>query len=207
MFMKMLVALIFLVISPIVHAQVVQEINPKWTLGVNMTQTAAFVASKYIIKWHVTFIPIHIDGSYVFNNKWGLGFGLVYRYENYHFKNPINTPALHKLWTNYHELFLLAGPRYSFFGEGNRGLYASLKAGPGAAFSKGGYAVTIVAQPEIGYSFVFGNAVAFHLDLAAGILLNIPIVENPKLGFKLSPIGWLVHRTVPIMRVGLGIAF
>ena len=84
---------------------------------------------------------------------------------------------------------------------------SALKAGPGVAFSPGGYAITILAQPEIGYSFIFGEDSAFHLDLAGGLLFNMPIAESPKLGFELSTIGWLVHRTIPIIRVGLGVAF
>jgi len=207
--MKKLLALIFYVVltlTPSVYADDTGE-APKWTLGINVTETPAFIAGKYIVDWPVTFIPIHIDGSYAFNNEWGLGFGLVYRYENYYDENLINKTSLKELWTNYHELFLLAGPRYSFFGEGNRGLYAAIKVGPGIGFSSGGYAITIVTQPELGYSFIFGKNLAFNLDLAAGLLLNMPIAENPKLGFKLNSIGWLVHRTIPIIRVGLGLAF
>lgn len=190
-----------------IQAEDLKPEPPKWTLAINLSETISFVAASKIVKWPVTFIPIHLDGSYAFNNNWALGFGLVYRYENYYGANPINKNSLTKLWTNYHELFLLAGPRYSFFGEQNRGLYAALKAGLGGGLSAGGYALTIISQPEIGYSFIFGKNLAFHLDLALGLLLNMPLAENPELGFKLTPIGWLVHRTTPIMRVGLGIAF
>ncbi len=178
-----------------------------WTIGINIAETAAFVTATQIVDWPVTFIPVHIDASYMFSKRWGMAFGLVYRYENYHDKNPVNKDSLHSLWTNYHEIFLLAGPRYSFFNAGNEGLYASVKAGPGGGFSSGGYAITALFQPEIGYGFIFGERPALHLDVGLGLLLNFPVAENPKLGFKLTPIGWLVHRTIPIIKFDLGIAF
>ena len=208
--MKTLPCLLFFFLSNALSATPTDAVDgelKRWAIGINVTETIGFVAGKYIIDWPVTLIPIHVDGNYCFNETWGLGFGAVYRYENYYDKNPINKGRLTDLWTNYHEIFLMAGPRYSFFGQGNRGLYAALKIGLGGGFSAGGYAITAVGQPEIGYSFLFGETLAFHLDLAAGLLLNMPISEKPSLGFSLSPVGWLVHRTTPIIRVGLGIAF
>ncbi|HXW52526.1 MAG TPA: hypothetical protein VEL47_00345 [Myxococcota bacterium] len=207
--MKRLVAFLifFLPQSLSLRAESAGDEPMRWAVGFNVTETAGFVIGKYVVDWPVTFIPIHLDGSYSFNEHWGLGFGLVYRYENYHDKNPLNKSAIRALWTNYHEFFLLAGPKYSFFGEHNRGLYGALKAGPGFAFSPGGYALSVVAQPELGYSFLFGEDLAFQLDLAAGLLLNLPVMEDPRLGFSLFPIGWLVHRTVPILRLGIGLAF
>lgn len=193
----------------LVHAEQESSISPRFTIGINVTETPAFLIARSILNWPVTFIPIHLDGSYAVNEYWGVALGLVYRYEDYGrpIKSPFGQGTVVELWTNYHEVFLMAGPRYSFFGQGNRGFYTAFKAGLGGALSSGGFAVTAVGQPEIGYSFIFGTDTSFHLDLAAGVLLNMPIFERPNLGFELSPIGWLVHRTVPIIRVGLGIAF
>ncbi len=138
-----------------------------------------------------------------------MALGAVYRYGNYgkEIKNKFGEGKLSELWTNYHELFLMAGPRYSFFSTNNQGLYAAFKAGLAGALSSGGYALTAVMQPEIGYGLVFGQNTAFFLDFAVGTLFNLPLIERPNLGFKLSEIGWLVHRTVPIIRVGVGMAF
>ncbi len=187
------------------------EIAPqqKWTISANLAVTAAFLVGKSILDWPITFIPVHLDGSYSFNKNWALAFGAVYRYENYgkEIKNEFGKGKLSELWTNYHELFLMAGPRYSFFSTSNQGLYAAFKAGLGGAVSSGGYAFSAVMQPEIGYALVFGEETAFFLDFALGTLLNLPLIERPRLGYDLSGIGWLVHRTIPIIRVGIGIAF
>lgn len=183
--------------------------DKKWALSINTTQTAAFYIAKKVIKWNYTIFPLHLDGSYYLDDRWGLSLGLVYRYENYgkELKRPFGKTSPTELWTNYHELFALIGPRFSFLATGLRGPYAAIKAGPGFALSPGGYALTLVSQPELGYSFIFGHNMAFHLDLALGLMINIPLIEAPWMGYNYNALGWLVHRTTPIIRVGLGVAF
>lgn len=188
--------------------------RPRTMLSLNILETSAFLLGKAVINTPITYVPIHLDGSYAFFDSFSLAFGAVYRFEDY---SPVKSMMpetlsdkqkdIFKLWTNYHELFLMAGIQYNFFNQGNRGLYAAIKVGPGAAIGEGGYAISAVAQSEIGYSFLYGKKVPFFLDFAAGILINIPIVEQPEIGYNLSPLGWIVHRTIPIFRIGIGVAF
>ncbi len=208
-FIRFLAISSFLFFSGAILAEHQTQPLPKWTLSANISETAAFLIGKKILDWPITFIPVHLDGSYSFTDNWGLAFGVVYRYENYgkEIKNKFGEGKLSELWTNYHELFLMAGPRYSFFATANQGLFAAFKAGLGGALSSGGYAVSAVMQPEIGYSLLFGGRTAFFMDFAAGLLLNLPLLERPRLGFDTSAIGWLVHRTIPVLRVGIGMAF
>lgn len=180
------------------------------SIGINIGEFAAFEVAKKIVGWNYDLYPLHLDANHIINDKWGVSFGGVYRYESYQKDLSgvvFGKGSLKELWTNYHEVFLMAGPRYSFSSSGLEGFYGAFKSGFSGGLSPAGFNVNFISQPEIGYSLLFGETIAFNLDLAGGVLLNMPLVEKPKFGFNTSLIGWLVHRTIPIIRMGVGIAF
>jgi hypothetical protein len=190
--------------------------SPTFSFTYNILQTAAFLASnKIFIKPDLTYIPLHVDAQLKLHDRVGVSFGLVYRYENYHDKGPLyseNSGRVRskKIWTNYHEIFLLAGPRFSLSHTGLEGFYFSLKAGLGTAFSPIYWNLSIVAQPEFGYNFVFNNP-GFNLNLGLGLLANLPVYENitfvvpwRQKSTRLPPLGVIVHQVIPVLNIGLG---
>lgn len=193
--------------------------EPKFSATWNVLETVGFIAAnKIFIKGvDLTYVPLHFDADILLKDWISLSLGLVYRYENYHqtkslFKEDGKLRAS-RIWTNYHELFLIAGPRFSPFKTSLRGLYVSLRAGLGTAFSPNYFNLSALLQPEIGYSFMFGNP-GFTLTLGAGVLLNLPFYETIEFAvpwnkgyLPMSPLGVIVHQAIPIVNLGVGFHF
>ncbi len=195
--------------------------EPRYAVTFNPLETAAFFAvNKLAIAKNepdLIYWPFHFDGQMRVSDKMGVSFGLIYRYENYQDKGPLYSDSGNvrpkKIWTNYHELFLLAGPRFSFATTGLTGFYFAMKGGVGTAISSEYFALSLAAQPEIGYAFSFGNP-GFRLELGLGVLANMPFYETVDFAvpwkatrLKLSAIGILVHQAIPILNVGVGVSW
>jgi len=181
--------------------------NPSYFIGWNVVETANFVAANAIVAGdQLIFLPFHIDAAIPLANSvpnLSLGLGLVYRYEHYFDRGPED------IWYKQHEFFVLAGPRYSF-GEGPLGgFYLEGRIGPGYTTSPAYRAVTLLIQPEIGYAWTFGSP-GFYLGIGTGVLLNFPLWQSQEvLSFsgdnRLNLTGWLVHQTIPILNLTLGV--
>lgn len=195
-----------------------EDKSPRGALTYNAFETLAFVAANKLFLHkefpYLTYIPIHLDGQIKFTERVGLSFGLVYRYEDYQETGPLRSPSGRirptVIWTNYHEIFLLAGPRFSPLRTGLDGFYVALKAGLGGAFSVEYFALSFLIEPEVGYAFSFGNP-GFALNLGAGLLGNIPFYETKQFAvpwasrrMKLGGVGIIVHHAIPIINVGIG---
>lgn len=215
--LKQSLLLFFLMFSPRIMAEEVVK-QAQWAITYNALETAAFVAINKIfvarVEPKLIYLPFHFDGQARINDSLGLSFGLVYRYESYQDDGPLYSESgklrAKKVWTGYHEIFLLAGPRFSLQDTGLQGFYVSMKGGVGFAFSPVYFNASFLVQPEIGYAFVFDNP-GFHLDLGLGILGNVPLVESKDFAVpwvakrdKYTVIGTLVHQAIPIVNVGLG---
>jgi hypothetical protein len=161
------------------------------------------------------YLPFHFDGAMYLSDSMGISFGLIYRYENYQDKGPLYSDSgkarAKKIWTNYHEIFLLAGPRFSFQKTGLDGFYFAMKGGVCGAISSEYFALSLLAQPEIGYAFSFGQP-GFRLDLGLGVLANMPFYETVDFAVPWkanrqihNAIGVIVHQAIPILNVGVGV--
>lgn len=191
--------------------------NPVFAFSFNALETTAFVLSNALFvnkkEPKLGFWPFHFDAHTKINNKIGLSFGLVYRFEDYQDEGPLysdsNELRAKKVWTKYHEIFLIAGPRWSPMATGLKGLYVSTKAGIGTAFSPVYHSWSVLLQPEVGYAFSFGVP-GFYLTLGLGALLNLPFYENLdfavpwKAKRRFNALGVIVHQIIPILNVGLG---
>jgi hypothetical protein len=166
--------------------------SPRVVVGVNAAQMAWNIVAGTAIG--VTWIPVPIEASVRLTDRWGLTFGLHYRYEDYWEGSG--------LWNDYHEVFIMGGPRVSISNRGLRGWFASAQIGIGYAHDPSPYTcVSIVLQPELGYSWVFGRP-GLHLAIGAGLLVNIAAHESP--GLELTAIGWIAHRFIPLFDLKLG---
>lgn len=143
----------------------------------------------------VGYLPIHLDVNYLISNSWQINLGLVFRYDWGSFIGP--------------EFIGMVGARYSFSGSGLFGSFVSLKAGPGyvtgtdnTGLTSGTYSsFEFCVQPEAGYSFPLGSN--GYVTLGGGVLF---IAATPQSG-GWSTLGVIVHQVVPIVDVGLGLAF
>ncbi len=126
----------------------------------------------------------------------------VYRYENY------LKQARTAIWSEQHEIFALAGPRYSFGASALSGLFLEGRVGPGYTTSPAYNAVTFLVEPSVGYSWAF-NAPGLYMALGAGVLINFPLWQSKEVlnfgGKDLSLIGWLVHQTIPTLNLTIGL--
>ena len=178
------------VLSPQARAE---EPAPRLSVGLNLAQMAWNSVAGAAIG--VTWVPIPIEASVRLNDRFALSAGVHYRYEDYWEGTG--------LWNDYHEVFLMTGPRISFTRTGLRGWYGSAQLGFGYASDPSPYTCwSFVLQPKIGYSFIWRTKI--HLGLGAGLLINVPVSEQN--GVALSPIGYLAHRFIPILDASLGFA-
>jgi hypothetical protein len=137
-------------------------------------------------------VPVEVD--FKLSDYWAIAATVHYRHENY--------AKSFKPWNDYHEVFLMAGPRLSMAGRGLSGPFLSAQLGGGYAASPAPYqAVSLVVQPEVGYAFGC-SAGGFCASLGLGVLINMPLIEEPRIRY--STIGYLVHRFVPVVDVRLG---
>lgn len=195
------------------------SLEPRFLLSYNALETLAFIAANEIFvapkEPKLSYIPFHFDFAMRLNQQIGLALGLIYRYENYRDQGPLYSAggALRskKIWTDYHELFMLAGPRFSLQDKGIVGLFVETKGGWGLARSPSYFALSALLEPKVGYSMVFGPGLA--LSVGIGVLLNMPFYETidfAVLGSKaqrFNIIGFLVHQAIPIVDIGLGFAW
>ena len=195
--------------------------KPTFSLSINILETAAFVALNKLVvakkEPNLTYLPFHLDGNIVIDDFLAINVGLVYRYENYHDNGPLRSDdgrlRAKKIWTNFHDIFVLAGTRFSIFSTGLDGFYASLKGGLGTSFSPEYFGLSLLLQPELGYTFVFGNP-GFHLHLGLGVLGNLPVYETldfavpwKKNHRSYGAMHTFVHSLVPILNLGLGVGW
>ncbi len=189
--------------------------SPSFSLTYNGLETAAFlIANKMIDVDNLIYIPLHFDANIKLRRGISLSLALIYRYEDYQDDGPLYSEGgkarpTH-IWTKYNEVFLLAGPRFSPGKKGLEGFYLSIRGGLGTALSPAYFNLSALMQPEIGYSFIFGNP-GFSLTLGAGVLLNMPFYENIRFAVPWNKhfksynfIGVLVHQATPILNLGLG---
>lgn len=188
--------------------------KPIFSLSYNILQTAAFVVAKEIfVKKRLLIIPLHFDAQIELNDELAMSFGFVYRYEDYGVTGPSHSNKRIRptyIWSNYHELFLLAGPRYSLSQSGLEGFYLSLRAGPGFGLSPAYFSLSALLQPDYGYSYNFGTP-GFTLSLGLGILFNLPFYESEDFAVpwkekyqRFGIIQVLSHQATPILSLGLG---
>ena len=208
--MRMVFLLLFIASKISAEAQ-----SPRFSMTYNIGETTAFMlANKLLVNNKLIYIPLHFDANLSFNDWLGLSLGLVYRYENYQDQGPLYSPRGKvrptQIWTQYNEIFLLAGPRFSPLKTGLEGFYISTKAGLGTAFSPKYWNLSMLVQPEIGYAFAFNNP-GFNLTLGAGLLYNLPFYENIDFvvpwnnkSSSFNIIGILVHQAIPIINIGIG---
>ncbi len=191
------------------------EHDPSFSFTYNVGENVGFLIAQKIVDHRDTFLPFHFDANWRLHDCVGLSMGLVYRYESYNVdqSKPLYTSTGYLnsglIWTNYHEVFLLGGPRFSLLNTGLNGLYFSLRAGLGLAISPKYLNFSVLAQPEFGYSLLFQNGLALNFGL--GVLLNLPFYENVPFMVPWDPqyigmsaIGVLVHQATPIINIGLG---
>lgn len=209
---RYLLCFVILTMTTFAHAKKTQE--PFFSMTFNPLETASFIAlNLLLVEEKLTYVPLHFDADLRFNDWIGLAMGLVYRYENYHDQGPLYSASGRvrpkSVWTNYHEIYLLAGPRFSPLNTGIEGFFISVKGGLGAAISPKYFNLTALLQPDIGYTFFFGTP-GFTLTLAAGVLLQMPFYESLPFAAPWNmrephtAIGILVHQATPILNVGLG---
>lgn len=188
--------------------------EPRFSLTYNIGQTAAFVLANklFIKKPKLIYVPLHFDAQVKLKDWLALSFALVYRYEDY--QAPLNSESTElrpsQVWTKYNEIFLLAGPRFSPLKTGIEGFYVSTRAGLGVAFSPKYWNLSMLVQPEIGYTFVFGNP-GFSLNLGLGMLFNLPVIEKfdfavpwSKNYKNINALQIIVHNAIPIINIGVG---
>lgn len=204
--------------QPIIAAERTE--TPSYTISYNALQTLAFVASNAIFfrksEPKLSYWPFHFDMQTRISPSFGMSFGLVYRYESYDDDGPLFTKEgvirAKKVWTNFNELFLLAGPRFSPLKTGLLGFYVSAKGGLGTSFSPAYFSVSMLLQPETGYVFSFGEP-GFSLTLGLGLLLNMPFYESHPFAVpwrkksNYGALGVLVHQAIPILNLGLGFSW
>lgn len=189
--------------------------KPKVSLTYNVAETTAFVVVNKIYYPMLTYIPLHFDASFRLSEWFGIAGGLVYRYENYGDTGPLYSKSgvirEKYIWTNHHEIFLLAGPRFNPLNTGIEGFFMSVKGGLGTAISQSYFNMSVLLQPDIGYTFCFKNP-GFTLSLGLGVLLNLPFYETVPfavpwdeqfLGYSL--LGIIVHQATPILNIGVGV--
>lgn len=187
-----------------------EESAPTFSLTYNPMHTALFYAGSKVISafdTKVMFLPFHLDAHVKIKDWVSLSLGLIYRYKNmknegvvYDDQGRLNQL---RLWTDYHDLFISAGPRFTPFGTGVEGLYGTLRAGFGVALSPDYRNVAFMLQPEIGYTFMFGNP-GFTLNLGAGVFYHQPMWENHALNVSRNWLMLVAHKVTPIINIGLG---
>lgn len=212
--MRIAKVLCFMLAMSAFGAQAIEK-TPKFSFTYNAAETAGFLIANQFYE-DVTYLPFHFNAHVRLNNSMDLSLGLVYRYENYGDQGELyrtfpdgkmlNAGAI---WTNYHEIFLLAGPRFNFQ-KSMAGFYATIRAGSGIAISPKYFSFSLLAEPELGYTFNFGTP-GFTLNLGLGVLLNLPVYETvdfmvpwSKDYVGMSPLGVVVHQAIPVINVGLG---
>lgn len=187
--------------------------KPKVLVSYNALETIGFVVSSQLVKKKPIYLPFHFD-AFMKHKTSILSLGLIYRFETYGDNGPLLSdqgrvrPTF--IWTNHHEVFLLAGRRFNFGHQELDGFYASLRGGLGFAVSPKYFNFSVLAEPQIGYSMNF-NTPGFSLNFGLGVLLNLPFYEN--IGFavlwdknyqQINALQIIVHQAVPIINVGLG---
>ena len=188
--------------------------EPRFSMTYNIGETAAFtLANKLFIKKpKLIYLPLHFDANLKLKDWLALSLALVYRYEDYQAPLSSSTTELRptQIWTKYNEIFALAGPRFSPLKTGIEGFYVSTRAGLGVAFSPKYWNLSLLMQPEIGYTFAFTNP-GFNLNLGLGMLFNLPFYE--KLDFavpwsknykSINALQIIVHNAIPIINIGIG---
>lgn len=213
--LKKAIAACLIGLSP---ALIAEDAPPRFSFSFNALETIAFVGLNKLVvaktEPKLIYLPFHFDAHARISDSLGLSFGLVYRYEDYQDDGPLYSDSgairAKKIWTGFHEIFVLTGPRFSLSDTGLEGFYVSMRGGVGTAFSPVYFNLSFLVQPEIGYAFAFGNP-GFHLDLGIGVLGNVPLIESKEFAVpwaskreKYTLIGTLVHQAIPILNVGLG---
>jgi hypothetical protein len=205
--------LLMYLVSPTIQAI---ETAPRFAVSYNVLETLGFLgASKLVGEDKLIYLPFHIDAHYKIRDWLSLSMALVYRFESYQDDGPLYSDSgnirAKQLWTNFNEIFLLFGPRFSPFKTGLEAFYISSRAGLGTAISPLYHNLSLLTQLELGYSFVFSNP-GFYLTLGAGVLFNVPIYENIefavpwKSGYQsMSSIGLIVHQAIPILNLSVGL--
>jgi hypothetical protein len=191
-----------------------ETLEPRFSMTYNIGETAAFtLANKLFIKKpKLIYLPLHFDANLKLKDWLALSMALVYRYEDYQAPLSSSTTELRptQIWTKYNEIFVLAGPRFSPLKTGIEGFYVSTRAGLGVAFSPKYWNLSLLMQPEIGYTFAFTNP-GFNLNLGLGMLFNLPFYE--KLDFavpwsknykSINALQIIVHNAIPIINIGIG---
>lgn len=209
----------FLFLAIFSFAVMAEEKEPSFSMTYNIGETLGFMAAKSLLVSEdkkLTYWPFHFDAQIRFEH-WTMSLGLVYRYESYEKLGPTNPDKIKdkllrssEIWNNYHEIFLLAGPEFALGRERLKGFYASIRGGFGLAISPKYHNLSILAQPEVGYSFMLGTP-GLSLRLGLGVLLNLPFYESIDFvvpwskGYqKMGAMGVLVHQAIPVINLGLG---
>ncbi len=164
----------------------------KFTVGLNAAQLAWHSVAGAAIE--VTWLAFPVEASLRLSDRWGISAGIQYRYEDYWEGSGI--------WNDYHEVFIMAGPRFSIFRTGLSGWFISTQAGLGYAHDPSPYdCFSFVFQPEIGYSLFWGSP-GIALTVGVGLLFNLSLYEDPSPSY--TTIGILAHRVIPLFDVKLG---
>lgn len=167
----------------------------KFVFSLNVAEFAAFLGAGYQVVGS-PFVALHLDASLHLKGRWGLNFGLVYRYEN----------QRNNIFTNFHEIIGMVGVRIGLTGRGLDGLYLTAKLGLGGVHGANYKRVELAIQPEIGYAWSWGRP-GFHLTLGVGLLALIHVHSSPSRTWgDFSDLGHVVHYLIPVFNLGLGFA-
>jgi hypothetical protein len=220
MSLKKIYLLLFLGFLSSPHIQAETHLKPKHEIMINPLDTVLYptilaiwkasASSKHFAN-NLIYIPIHFESFHAISNKWGLNFGLSYRYEDYQKKQNDDFDNL-RAWTKHHEIFALGGVYYNFREPSDSGYfggpYISAKIGPGFGFSPIYNYASILIKTEFGYAFEGNNPI--FTRIGGGFTLNNVFHESPEaiLNYEdLSLLGLIIHRIMPHINIAFGYRF
>ncbi len=170
------------------------ERPPRLALGLNLGQTAIYgVASSFFES--SLFLPVPIEGHFRLGQRWGLCGTVQYLYHK--------DGGLHV-----NGLSVGLGPRLTLFGDGLRGLYATLKVG--ISFRKGQdaldesyYRVGLQLQPELGWSFAWGRP-GFFVAVGVGLQSEVTLTESSHPQWMWNGLGAMINYYLPLVNLTAG---
>jgi hypothetical protein len=193
------------------HIQAETHLKPKHEIMINPLDTILYPILVGVLGIKkLIYIPIHFESFHAMSNKWGLNFGLSYRYEDY--QDPNSYSFSQRAWTKHHEIFALGGVYYNFREPSDSGYfggpYISAKIGPGFGFSPAYNYASILIKTELGYAFEGNNPI--FTRIGGGFTLNNVFHESPEaiLNYEnLSLLGLIIHRIMPHINIAFGYRF
>jgi|GEM_PF-6721655 len=217
---KKIYLLLFLGFLSSPHIQAKTPLKPKHEIMINPLDTILYPTILAIWKASASaqdpvkkliYIPIHFESFHAISNKWGLNFGLSYRYEDYQESyDPLEFNNF-RAWTKHHEIFALGGVYYNFREPSDNayfgGPYISAKIGPGFGFSPIYNYASILIKTEFGYAFEGNNPI--FTRIGGGFTLNNVFHESPEsiIGYKDRLLDVFIHRIMPHINIAFGYRF